>query len=114
MKTKTFLITIIWIALAISGCKRQVDNPVTEYIPRVSTSGHTSLDVSFVDTLTQAQAQTFVASLSLTVEDFSRYDSTSPHKALVGVPDNEARKWIDSLLTFPIVVSVYGIVSVTD
>src|ERR1039458_4619184 len=108
MKTRTFLITIIWIALAIYGCKRQVDNPVTEYIPRVSThSSHTSLDVSFVDTLTQAQAQTFVASLSLTVEDFSRYDSTSPHKMLVGVPDNEARKWIDSLLTFPVVVSVY-------
>ncbi len=114
MKTKTFLITIIWIALATSGCKRQVDNPVTEYIPRVLTSSHTSLDISFVDTLTQAQAQTFVVSLSLTVEDFSRYDSTSPHKMLVGLPDNEARKWIDSLLTFPVVVSVYAIASTTN
>jgi hypothetical protein len=100
----------------ICGCKTHVNNPVSEKIPilAVPSSEIVGLNVSFVDTLSQNQAEEFVVSLNLTVSNFSQYNNSSPHIGLVKTPTGQEQKWIDSLLTYPIVVAVSPLIMVTN
>jgi len=56
---------------------------------------------SFVDTITLAQAQSFVQSLDLTAVDFSFFEADPLHSGIIGVPIGMEQSWVDSLKTYP-------------
>jgi hypothetical protein len=110
MKTKSLCVIVICFALAICACRSKVSNvePEPRRVP-VGTCDFLGLDTYFVDTLTRKQAKEFITSLGLTIIDFSRYDSSSPHVGSAGVPIGEEQKWADSLRTYEFIVSVVPI-----
>ncbi len=92
------------LALATPSCKDQ-GKPI-EFPTRPESYHHGGLVsgvivASFVDTISLAEAQTFVCNFGLTPLNFINYETDPLHSGTIGVPDGQEQFWIDSLVNYP-------------
>ena len=102
---KTIFGTIVIITmLTVLGCskKENVSNP-TDNPPKNSTGYlvEGKIGAEFVDTLSQAHAESFLVSHHLTVYTLHNFVAAPPHSGIIEVPIGQEAAWIDTLQKYP-------------
>jgi hypothetical protein len=97
--------TIIFITiLTVFGCseKETVLNPIEN--PPENSKAYLvegKIVVEFIDTLSQAQAESFLVAHDLTVYTLYNFGEAPPHSGIIEIPIGQEDVWIDTLRKYP-------------
>jgi hypothetical protein len=93
----------VFVTLTMFSCQDQGASVEPQVSPKLVQHGYYvsgEVAVNFADTVTLAEAESFVRSLNLNPMNLTSFENDPPHWGTIGVPIGMEQSWADSLMTY--------------